>query len=136
MTDLADAHNDNDRRTAAQKADPAWWRKGDALMLDCEARDGHGDPHPEAGRIGVIRDIGTARGPDDKVMVEIETDDEEGRDTLLLLPLRMFLPVPAFCVEAWHPRPRRSAWRLSAEGRRTFDAMQWPRTVGTTGGPV
>jgi hypothetical protein len=119
--------NDNPDRTPAQKADPAFWRPGDALMLACEARDGYGNPHPGAGRIGLIRDIGPRRGPDELVSVEIGTD--ESRTVFLLLPLRMFHPVPAFCIEAFTPRPGRRAWRLSAEGQRIFKTMQWPSTT-------
>lgn len=125
--------NDNDPRTAEQKADPTHWRIGDVIMLRPDALTAERTPHLHAGRLGRIAAITPAR-PADLLLVTIVAAVSAGTDTHLALPVTMFLGVPEFCVENYAPKPGAMAWRISAEGRRVLvDGMGWPITQATLG---
>ena len=125
--------NDNDPRTAEQKADPTHWRVGDVIMLHPEAQTADRVAHPHAGRLGKIVSILPAR-PANLLTVALETAAAAGTDTYVVLPAGMFLGVPRFCTETYASRPGYSAWRLTAEGRRILAEIDWPLTPASLGG--
>lgn len=110
---------------------PENWQAGDLVQLSCFINLADGTKHPNCGQI--CRIVTPAASDEADMLVEFESDENEGRSSFLILPRKMFLPIPAFLCETWSRQPGHTAWRVNELGRKMFSNMDWPSTAATFG---